>query len=351
MIRKITAILLVFAVLAGFAACKRLEGNEFNVQENAFAVDDEGVTRELETRVNEEGETEYFYTDTNGNEIVVDKNKVSVETTYVPVQTTLSDKEIEEILESGDLGKLEDVVIEDIAEPEFEMSDGVISEETFEEVEVELDSEGKPVRGETIKTMEEILKSGTFTMDFTIKTSVDGTENTIPFKMIKDGNRMFMETVYPISDTGKMRVGILVNEEGYFITIPVMNAYIKAPADENGNTGNMEDIFAGYDFSDIEEDIEMKDNYVSSAKVTLNGKTYDCDVYEAEDGTVVKQYYLNNELKRIETTSESGDTIVEFKEISDKVDKSKLETPKGIDLSTKLEALESLMGSFSTTNQ
>ena len=47
--------------------------------------------------VTENGKTEYFYTDDNGNEIVVDKNKVEIETSLVPVQTTLSDKEIEEI--------------------------------------------------------------------------------------------------------------------------------------------------------------------------------------------------------------------------------------------------------------
>lgn len=348
MIKKITAILLVFAVLAGFAACRKLEDTEFNVQENAFAVDEEGVTRELETRVNEDGKTEYFYTDSNGNVVVVDKKDVEVETTYVPVQTTLSDKEIEEILESGDIGKLEDVVTEEITEPEFEMSDDVISEDVFEEVEVELGSDGKPVRGNSAQNFEEIINSGTFTVDLTIKSNADGVENTVPFKIIKDGNRMFMETVYPISETGKMRINLLVNEDGYFIIVPVMNAYIKAPTEE---VGNAEDFFSGFDFTDIESDLEIKDNYVSSNKVTLNGKTYDCDVYEVEDGTTVKYYYLNNELKRMESTSESGNTIIEFKEFSGSVDKSKLKTPTGIDLSTKLEALESLAGSLATTTK
>lgn len=349
MIKKITAILLVFAVLAGFASCKRLEGNEFDVQENAFAVDDEGVTRELETRINEEGETEYFYTDANGNEIVVDKNKVNVETTYVPVQTTLSDKEIDEIIESGDISKFEDIVTEDIAEPELEMSDGVISEENFEEVEVELDSEGKPVHGNVTKTMKEIVESGTFTMDFTIQTKVDGTETTLPVKIMKDGNNMFMETSAPLGTSGKVRVNMLINDDGYFIIFPVMNAYYKAPTDEMGETGSMDDLFAGLDFTDVEEDLEMNDNYDSSSIVTINGKSYDCDVYKADDGSTVKYYYLNNELKRIESISDSGSTIVEFKELSGSVDKSKFKTPTGRDLEKLMESFAALEGSLSTT--
>lgn len=344
MIRKITAILLVFAVLTGFAACKRLEGNELEVKENVFAVDEEGVTRDVETRVNEEGKTEYYYKDSNGNEVVVDKNDVTVETTYVPVPTTLSDKEIDKIIESGDIGKLEDVVTEEIEEPEFEMSDGVISEETFEEVEVELDSEGKPVHGTATKTMEEIVKSGTFTIDFTVKSKIDGVENIMPVKIIKDGNKMFMETSAPLTETGKVRINMLMNDDGYFLILPVMNAYYKVPTEEMGGTVNMDDLFAGFDFSDVEGDLEMKDNYESSYTVDINGKTYNCDVFNAEDGSKIKYYYLNNELKRVENTSDAGETIVEFKEISGRVDKSKFKTPKGRDLQKLMESFAALEG-------
>ncbi len=344
MIRKITAILLVFAVLAGFAACKRLEGNELEVKENVFAVDEEGVTRDVETRVNEEGKTEYYYKDSNGNEVVVDKNDVTVETTYVPVPTTLSDKEIDKIIESGDIGKLEDVVTEEIEEPEFEMSDGVISEETFEEVEVELDSEGKPVHGTATKTMEEIVKSGTFTIDFTVKSKIDGVENIMPVKIIKDGNKMFMETSAPLTETGKVRINMLMNDDGYFLILPVMNAYYKVPTEEMGGTVNMDDLFAGIDFSDVEGDLEMKGNYESSYTVDINGKTYNCDVFNAEDGSKIKYYYLNNELKRVENTSDAGETIVEFKEISGRVDKSKFKTPKGRDLQKLMESFAALEG-------
>ena len=350
MIKKISAILLVFALLAGFSACRRLEGNEFNKQENAFVVNDEGVTQQLATRVNEEGKTEYYYTDSNGNEIVVDKNNVKVETTYVPVQTTLSDKEIDKIIEDGDLEKLEDAVTEDIAEPEFEMSDGIISEETFEKVEVELDNEGKPIHGAaSSKTMGEILKSGTFTIDFTVKAKVDGVETILPIKMMKDGNNMYMETIYPISATGKIRTNLIANDDGFFLVIPVLNAYLKMPSEEMEGAGSMGDIFEGYDFTNIEDDIKMNDGYESSGKVTVNGQTYDCDIFKGEDGATVKYYYLNNELKRIENTSDAGEIITEFKEISGKVDKSKFKTPKGRDLAKMAESLSALEGLTLTT--
>lgn len=342
MIKKISSILLVFALLAGFASCKRLEGNEFKSQENSYIVDNEGVTQEVATRVNEKGETEYYYTDSNGNVVIVDKNKVNVETTYVPVQTTLSDKEIDKIIEEGDFEKLEDVVAEDITDPEFEMSDGVISEENFEKVEVELGGNGKPVHGNAVQSMEDIIKSGTFTLDFTIKAKVNGVESTMPMKIMKDGSKMFMETTVPLSLTGKMRTNMIINDDGYFIVIPIMNAYLKAPTEDLEGAGNMEDIFGDLDFSNVEEDLEMNDNYISSAIVNLNGKTYDCDIYEGEDGTTVKYYYLNNELKRIENTSEAGDTIIEFKEISGKVDQNKFKTPKGRDLEKMIKNLEGL---------
>lgn len=341
MIKKISAILLVFAVLAGFASCKRLEGNEFDVKENAFVLDSEGVTQEVATRVNAEGKTEYYYTDKNGNEIIVDKNNVTVETTYVPVQTTLSDKEIDKIIEEGDFEKLENIVAEEITEPELEMSDGIISEETFEEVEVELDNNGKPVHGNAVQSMEEIMKSGTFTIDFTVKSKIDGVESVMPIKIMKDGNKMFMETTVPLTTTGKMRTNMLINDDGCFIIIPVMNAYFKAPT-EDMEGANMDDLFGDFDISNVEEDLEMNDNYESSYTVELNGKTYNCDVYNADDGSTVKYYYLNNELKRIENTSDAGNTIIEFKEISGKVDKSKFKSPKGRDLAEMMESLEGL---------
>ena len=339
MFKKLSAILLVFALIASFAACKKLEGNEFIVEENAFVTDENGNTQELETRVDENGKTEYFYTDNSGNIIVVDKNKVEVETSYVPVQTTLSDKEIDKILENQDFDKLQDVLVEDITEPEFEMSDGVIPEDSFEEVEVEVDNEGKPVHGTATKTYAEIISSGTFTVDLTVQTITEGTTSVMPIKMMKDGNKMLVETSVPVSTSGKMRVNMLINDDGFFMVIPIMNAYYQVPTED---AGDLSDAMGSFDISDIEGDLAMTDSYVSSANVDLNGKTYNCDIYESEDGVTTKYYYLNNELKRIESESGSDIYIVEFKEVSGKVTKSKFKTPTGRNLADFAAALEGM---------
>ncbi len=327
MFKKFSAILLVFALLASFAACKKLEGNEFIVEENAFVVDDNGITQELQTRVNEEGKTEYYYTDNTGNTVVVDKNKVEIETTLIHVGTTLSNKELEDLINNPE--KIEDLVTEDITEPEFEMSDGIISEESFEEIEVEIGNDGRPVIENTPVKYEDIIKSGTYTMDFTIKTTVDGQETVLPVTVMQDGKKLYFETVFSSTDTGKMRVNMLINDDGYFIIIPILNAYYQVASSDAEGFG---DVMEGFDFGSLEEDLEMNNNYDSSANVNVDGKTYRCDIYTSDDGTTVKYYYLNGELKRMETVSDGSETIIEFKTISGSVNKTKFRTPKGTDL-------------------
>ena len=62
MFKKLSAILLVFALLASFAACKRFEGNELIIEEKPVVTDESGNTQELQTRVDENGKTEYEFT-------------------------------------------------------------------------------------------------------------------------------------------------------------------------------------------------------------------------------------------------------------------------------------------------
>lgn len=326
MFKKLSAILLVFALLASFAACKRFEGNELIIEEKPVVTDESGNTQELQTRVDKNGKTEYFYTDDSGKEIVVDKNKVEIETSIIPVQTTLSDKEIEEIFENNDFEKLQDALTENITEPELEMNDGVIPEDSFEEVEVEVGSDGKPMHGNSVQKYADIVKSGTFTISLTVQTTTEGVTTVMPVTMMKDGNNMFTEMTYPISASGKMRINMIINDTGIYTVLPVLNAYYQLPTEE---VGNLDEALGEFDFSEIEGDLEMNDNYVSSGKVSLNGKEYDCDIYESEDGITTKYYYLNNELKRIESTTGNDGYIIEFKEVSGKVNKSKFKLPYG----------------------
>ena len=56
--KNVTAILLVFALLAGFASCRKLEDSEgFVIESKAYIVDSEGVTRDVQSIINDDGKT------------------------------------------------------------------------------------------------------------------------------------------------------------------------------------------------------------------------------------------------------------------------------------------------------
>ena len=77
--KNVTAILLVFALLAGFASCRKLEDSEgFVIESKAYIVDSEGVTRDVQSIINDDGKTEYFYYDADGNKVPVKKKEVVV---------------------------------------------------------------------------------------------------------------------------------------------------------------------------------------------------------------------------------------------------------------------------------
>ena len=124
---------------------------------------------------------------------------------------------------------------------------------------------------------------------------------------------------------GAMRLQFLILNGKAYTVIPQMRAYMEVPKETIDQMG-LGDIVAE----------EAKDNseYVESGEVKINGKTYICDVYKSEDSTI-KYYFLNGELKRIETISGENTAIMEINSLSDKADKSKLVLPKGyLDLAT-----------------
>ena len=87
--KNVTAILLVFALLAGFASCRKLEDSEgFVIESKAYIVDSEGVTRDVQSIINDDGKTEYFYYDADGNKVPVKKKEVVVETNKVSVASS-----------------------------------------------------------------------------------------------------------------------------------------------------------------------------------------------------------------------------------------------------------------------
>ena len=325
--KNIIAILLVFALLVSFAACRKLE-TEYTIETRPYVVDSNGVTQDVQSIVNSDGETEYFYYDNSGNKITVDSKDVEVETKKVAVTapTTLSPEAQSLFDVFNDPEKFEELMEEDATEPKLEMSDGIISDDQFNKIDTDIGSDGKPVRDKAREQYMKIVEGETFTMDMVMKTNTNGQEMSLPIVAVRDGNNLFLETAMPVDGSkGAMRLQFLILNGKAYTVIPQMRAYMEVPKETIDQMG-LGDIVAE----------EAKDNseYVESGEVKINGKTYICDVYKSEDSTI-KYYFLNGELKRIETISGENTAIMEINSLSDKADKSKLVLPKGyLDLAT-----------------
>ena len=325
--RNIIAILLVFALLVSFAACRKLE-TEYTIETRPYVVDSNGVTQDVQSIVNSNGETEYYYYDNSGNKITVDSKDVEVETKKVAVTapTTLS-PEAQSLFEVfNDPEKFEELVEEDITEPKLEMSDGIISEDKFNKIDADIGSDGKPVRDEARKKYMEIVEGEIFTMDIVIKSNTNGDEMSIPVTAVRDGDNLFVETAMPVDGSkGAMKLQFLILNGKAYAIIPQMKAYMEVPKEYIDEMA----------FGDIvNEETQDNSEYVETGEVKINGKTYTCDVYKDGD-TTIKYYFLDGELKRMETINGEDTAIMEINSLSDKADKSKLALPKGyLDLAT-----------------
>ena len=227
----------------------------------------------------------------------------------------------------NDPDAFENLVDESLTEPELEIPDA-IPEEEFKEIEVEVDKNGNPKHDDIEKRYTDIIESGKFTMDMVLKTNSNGEEMTIPMKVIRDGEKMYFETAMPVNGEGSMRMAFRLRDNSCYFIVPGMRAYMKIPADDLGELFNT-NITEGFE-SDVNAD------YISSSEVDYNGKKYICDVYESE-GSTIKYYYNDKEIKRMEATDPNGGmTIMEFNEVSDKADASKLKVPSGYFDMTKL---------------
>ncbi len=321
--KNIIAIVLVFAMLFAFGACKRLpqDTEGFVIESKVYVVDDDGINRTVYNEVDADGKTVYYYFDTMGNKIIVDKKDVVVETTKVAVTTTeppvsLTPEEQSFFDMYNDPNAFENLIDSSITEPEMDISDEPIPEDSFEKIEVELDSEGKPVHGDIEQTYEELLKSKKFTLDVVFKGYLNGTETIVPMKVCRNGDKLYMETALPVEEQGALKCNIIIRDEQCYFVIPGMRAYMTAPAEEVGEMFN----------SDMITEVDDNAAYVSSAEVEFDGEKYLCDVYEA-DGATSKYYYQNGDIKRVEITEGESVSIIQFNEISSKVDNSVFKVP------------------------
>ena len=149
--KNIIAIVLVFALAFGFASCKQLEKTDmFTIESQVYIVDDEGVTRNVQTRIKENGEIEYFYIDSDGNTIFVKKDDVVIETKRVLASTTDSNTfspEAQSFLDAfNDPSSLDELIDTKVTEPKLDMADGLVPDDDFKQIEPVTGADGKPQR-------------------------------------------------------------------------------------------------------------------------------------------------------------------------------------------------------------
>ena len=329
MFKKTIAIISAFAMIFSFAACSK---NDDLKKSNMFY---EGK----EVYSDKDG---YYYTDADGNRVEVDKNDVEF-TEYnndSANSSTLSSSESDAILDMmADLEKNPDKYAEDITVPELEGGNEPIPEDSFTEIEVEIGEDGNPDHGEEAKNYQELLRGGKFTIEVIMCTTQGGQTTTVPFTIIKDGNKLAAEAIAPMEGAGSMRIKYLVKDGIQYAILPAMKFYFElGPADD------VETIFSEEMLDEIINSSKEGQTYVSSAEVSIDGKTYVCDIYNNEDGSTSKVYYLNGILAREETTTPEGDTmIVEYKNLSANVDASAFNLPKDYIDVTSLMGSDMLM--------
>lgn len=324
--RNIIAVALIFAVLMSFASCRKFEDSDaFVVESKVYVVDENGVEQKVETAINAEGQTEYYYINPEGNKVTVNKNDVVIETTKVPKTTNemfadLTPEEQSFLDSFNDPEALDDLIDSSIETPEMEMAEGLLPEDAFDEIEVELDDEGKPVHDDVKQTYDELIKSNKYTMEINMKGVSNGEETVVPIKTVREGDKIYFETAMPVEgQQGAMKFNVIVKDKQCYLVIPAMRAYMIIPAE------TMSEFIPS---EIITEDENVNLEYVSSGEVVYDNETYLCDVYK--DGTTtIKYYYKDGELKRMESiVDENNMSIMEIQSVSAEADSSKFNIPK-----------------------
>lgn len=335
MMKKIIAILSVFAVLFGFTACKNglegnLEGNDVSttepvavptvdLEETELYIDDgNGNMIPVVTNKNFKGEIIYEYTDANGNKVTEkDKNNIVGVTKYS------KEEQVQIHLEqvSKQFEQNPDMLVEKTEEIDFVLSDSLVPEDKLTKVTVELGDDGRPVRPDT-KSYQDIISGDSFTVKMNIKSIMDGAENNVPLSWTKSGKNLLIETSMPVDGMGSsMRASILYKDGKCYMIMPALKLYTEIPGDSFETLFNPE-IF--------EEELESSLVYDASYELKASGKTYYCDAYKSEDGSITRNYFddKGNPI-RVEIIADNDVTIWELTEVSNKADTSKLRIPVG----------------------
>ena len=227
---------------------------------------------------------------------------------------------------------------EDTSEVTMAMGDGLVTE-TASVVEVETET-SKVVGGgggsvvivpkdSPSQTYKEIIATGKYTMKATIKNG----DVTVPITLYVDnGGKYSIETKIKTSAVTSVKARFLSDGKAVYLILPTLRMYINAGTTDE-LLGEQNAVAAITDPTVIQgEDA----TYVQTLTTTVDNKEYTVEEYKTNDGQTIKYYYLNEDLRRIESVEKSGDaTIIEITNVAGTVPGNAFEIPKGYTDMTK----------------
>ena len=197
---------------------------------------------------------------------------------------------------------------------------------TGSKVEVTTDKQGNPIDSKVETILGNLFKGEKYTIKFTMQTEMDGNKMILPVTAYVSGKKAVMDTEMDTSAMGMpglktIKVRFLSTGTDAYAILPAYKMYYKMESDEFG------DILSANLGPGTEDS-----TYLGTYKVKFDGKEYICEEYTA-DGRLMKYYFLDGELKRIEITDTSSTPystmIMDITSISQEVDESVFTVPTG----------------------
>ena len=285
--KRIIALIIVFVMAISLSACNVKEVVSENLPPQGYYFDEDGIQHEV--YVDSEGV--YFYTDEEGNRQEVKEEEVI--------------KQVE-MIESG--------------KQELEMTDDLVTDEMV----TDKTTEGEAEAQQRMKTYTELLSTNKYTISGTIKQK-DTDVQEFPLLYIRNDSDFFIEAEVPFEKGKAIKASIVYLDGTAYCAIPSMKLYYVL--DES------EDVGDDFGTGTFDDETIKKYVFVESGTVTVNGKSYICDVYDYEGETHKYYYDSDSKLIRIEEIkSEKSYTILEIKGMSSKVDTSKIKKPTGVNV-------------------
>ncbi len=197
--------------------------------------------------------------------------------------------------------------------------------------------EGMPIDAAHLEKLRKALVSDRYTMSTITHANFEGMKLYLPVVFYKDGKKSAMKfeigmsvflgaldkelakfaSAFLTTIGGKnMKVSVISTPGGNYVLLDSLKKYQKVPKDE------INDYMYSGTIINFEEA-----KYSGTGTVKLKGETYVCEEFVTDSGEVRTFYFLNGELKRVESKEATQTVIVEIIEIKDTVDSSVFKVP------------------------